>query len=179
MSDADLDAIRQRRLAQLTQGSETAGTNGVEEAEAAARQAAEEDENRRAVMSQILDPLARERLARIALVRPERERSLQELLVRMARSGQLRGRVTDDQLLSLLDQVAAAEGANSGTLAKSKITVRLSVAKVAVSLSPIQISRRRDKTASDDENDDDMQPKPSSRTKRAVPNDEDDDIFDL
>ena len=150
-------------------------------------------------MSQILDPLARERrkfrkvfliymslmywifalVARIALVRPERERSLQELLVRMARSGQLRGRVTDDQLLSLLDQVAAAEGANSGTLAKSKITVRLSVAKVAVSLSPIQISRRRDKTASDDENDDDMQPKPSSRTKRAVPNDEDDDIFDL
>lgn len=62
-------------------------------------------------------------VSRIALVRPERERSLQDLLVRMARSGQLRGRVTDEQLLGLLDQVAAAETANSANAAKSKITV--------------------------------------------------------
>lgn len=62
-------------------------------------------------------------VSRIALVRPERERSLQELLVRMARSGQLRGRVTDDQLLGLLDQVAQAEQSSTGAGGKSKITV--------------------------------------------------------
>ncbi|KAL7007850.1 Dcp1p-Dcp2p decapping enzyme complex alpha subunit [Cystobasidiomycetes sp. EMM_F5] len=41
----------------------------------------------------------------------------------MARSGQLRGRVSDDQLLNLLEQVAQAEGQNSGAANKSKITV--------------------------------------------------------
>ena len=95
---------------------------------------------RRTAMSQILDPQARERralrvstrrarpevaftVARISLVRPERGRSLEDLLVRMARSGQLRGRVSDDQLLSLLDQVAEAENKQTGAGGKSKITV--------------------------------------------------------
>lgn len=68
-------------------------------------------------------------VARIALVRPERERSLQELLVRMARSGQLRGRVTDEQLLSLLDQVAASESARTGASVKNKITVSVTAFK--------------------------------------------------
>lgn len=62
-------------------------------------------------------------VARISLVRPERGRSLEDLLVRMARSGQLRGRVSDDQLLSLLDQVAEAENKQTGAGGKSKITV--------------------------------------------------------
>ena len=79
-------------------------------------------------------------VSRIALVRPERERSLQELLVRMARSGQLRGRVTDDQLLGLLDQVAQAEQGNSGTSGKSKITV--SGASTFDSLSMLKVLHR-------------------------------------
>lgn len=106
-------------------------------------------------MSQILDPQARERceeftdlredvsstlqrtalisaissvdtVSRIALVRPERARSLEQLIVRMARSGQIRGRVNDEQLLSLLDQVARAEEGGSsggGSSSRSKITV--------------------------------------------------------
>lgn len=43
----------------------------------------------------------------------------------MARSGQIRGRVNDEQLLSLLDQVAQAEerGSSNGGSGKSKITV--------------------------------------------------------
>lgn len=45
--------------------------------------------------------------------------------MRMARSGQIRGRVNDEQLLSLLDQVAQAEsgGASGGGSSRSKITV--------------------------------------------------------
>lgn len=70
-------------------------------------------------------------VSRIGLVRPDRARSLQELLVRMAKSGQIRGRVSDDQLVSLLDQVAQAETRNSGAASanKSKITVSVIISK--------------------------------------------------
>lgn len=42
---------------------------------------------------------------RIALVRPERARGVEDLLARMAQGGQLRGRVSEDQLIGVLDQV--------------------------------------------------------------------------
>lgn len=50
--------------------------------------------------------MAASKVDRIALVRPERARSIQDLLVRMAQSGQIRGRVSEDQLLGVLDQVS-------------------------------------------------------------------------
>lgn len=116
-------------------------------------------------------------VSRIALVRPERERSLQELLVRMAKSGQLRGRVTDAQLLGLLDQVAQAEQGHAGGAAsagaKSKIT----------------FNRRQDKSALSDDDEDDgfdaydgrARTASSKATKSVAANndDDDDDIFDL
>lgn len=45
-------------------------------------------------------------VSRIALVRPEKAKSIEGLLMRMAQGGQLRGRVTEDQLIGVLDQVS-------------------------------------------------------------------------
>lgn len=59
-------------------------------------------------------------VSRIALVREGRARAIEDLLIRMARSQQLRGRVTEEQLLGLLDQIEASEGKQTG----SRITVR-------------------------------------------------------
>lgn len=76
-------------------------------------------------MSQILSPEARERLSRIALVKPDRARAIEQLLARMAQSGQLRGRVSEDQLIDVLDQVEAMEKGQSGATGSksaSKIT---------------------------------------------------------
>ncbi|KAK4053495.1 hypothetical protein OIV83_001662 [Microbotryomycetes sp. JL201] len=92
---------------------------GAPDAEEAAQRQQAAEEQRRAVISQILDPEARERLSRIALVRPERARGIEDLLVRMAQSGQLRGRVSEEQLIGVLDQIEAGEkkqrgGADSG-----------------------------------------------------------------
>lgn len=50
------------------------------------------------------------------------------MLLRMAQSGQLRGRVSEPQLVDLLDQVEAAEAGGrpgAGSTDKSKIIVRL------------------------------------------------------
>jgi hypothetical protein len=44
-------------------------------------------------------------VARIALVRPSLSKQIESLLVRLAQSGQLRGRVTEQQLIGLLEQV--------------------------------------------------------------------------
>lgn len=60
-------------------------------------------------------------MSRIALVKPQKSSMITDILVRMARSGQVRQRVTEAQLISLLDQVDHASGAAEGP---SKITVR-------------------------------------------------------
>ena len=45
---------------------------------------------------------------RISLVSPERSKQIETIIARMAQSGQLRGRVTENQLIDLLDQVRGA-----------------------------------------------------------------------
>lgn len=44
-------------------------------------------------------------VSRIALVSPERSKEIETILLKMAQSGQLRGQVTEEQLIDLLDQV--------------------------------------------------------------------------
>jgi len=74
---------------------------------------------RRDLLATVLDSAARERLARIALVSPERSRQIETILLRMAQSGQLRGRVGEEQLIGLLEQVEetqAKAGAKKGAI---------------------------------------------------------------
>jgi programmed cell death protein 5 len=58
-------------------------------------------------MAQILAPEARERLARISIVKPDRARAVEDLLIRLARSGQIRQRVTEKELVQFLDSTSA------------------------------------------------------------------------
>ena len=60
------------------------------------------DAARRSILTQILTPEAADRLGRIALVNAERARDVENRMIAMARSGQLRGRTTEDELLRLL-----------------------------------------------------------------------------
>ncbi|KAG2348411.1 DNA-binding TFAR19-related protein [Suillus weaverae] len=87
-------------------------------AEEESKRKAAEDEMRRDMMATILDNAARERLSRIALVSPERSRQVETIIMRMAQSGQLRGRVSEQQLIDLLDQM---EDARSKTTTKTTI----------------------------------------------------------
>ena len=45
------------------------------------------------------------KVARIALVSPQRSAQIESALLRMAQSGQLRGRIGEEQLIGLLEQV--------------------------------------------------------------------------
>ncbi|KAI0747626.1 DNA-binding TFAR19-related protein [Daedaleopsis nitida] len=103
MEDPELAAIRAARTSQLQK--QSGGAQGEDDG---GKQAAEE-QMRRDLLATILDSAARERLARIALVSPDRARQIEAILLRMAQSGQLRGRVSEEQLIGLLDQIDGAQ----------------------------------------------------------------------
>ncbi|EIW66180.1 hypothetical protein M231_00864 [Tremella mesenterica] len=74
----------------------------TEEKEAKERQMGE---MKRGMIAAMLESEARERLSRIALTRPELAAQVEDLLIRMGQSGQIRGKVNDENLKGLLQQV--------------------------------------------------------------------------
>lgn len=93
--------------------------NDPEGAAEKAEKAAQQEQMRREMIATVLESDARERLNRIALVNPKLSSQVESILVRMAQSGQLRGRVSEQQLIGLLDQ---ADGQpNSPTAKKGAI----------------------------------------------------------
>lgn len=63
-------------------------------------------ERRSAIMNQILDPAAADRLGRIRLVKESRAIDIENRLIMLAQSGQLRQKVTEEQLKEILNAVA-------------------------------------------------------------------------
>ncbi|ORX70159.1 programmed cell death protein 5-like protein [Linderina pennispora] len=110
MADSELEAIRARRMAELQGGQ---GSSSNAEADAQRRQ---EEEARQTMLSQILTNEARERIGRIALVRPERASAIEGMLMRMAKMGQIRKKVTEEDLKGMLEEL------NAETAAETTIT---------------------------------------------------------
>ncbi|KAJ9202982.1 hypothetical protein DTO021D3_5794 [Paecilomyces variotii] len=105
MADAELEEIRRARLAQLQQqagarGSPAGGSGQDEQRQQAA------EERRAAILNQILEPAAADRLGRIRLVKESRATDVENRLIMLAQTGQLRQKVTEDQLKELLNAVA-------------------------------------------------------------------------
>ncbi|KAI8910316.1 PDCD5-related protein [Gorgonomyces haynaldii] len=95
--DPELEAIRAKRLAQMKQGAGMAGLpaglpSGLPQMQKQEQEKPEEDEMRRTILASILDNSARERLARISIVKQDKARQVEEMLIRMAQSGQIRGK---------------------------------------------------------------------------------------
>jgi programmed cell death protein 5 len=65
-----------------------------------------EAEVRQSILNQILEPAAAERLGRIRLVKESRATEVENRLITLARSGQLRQKITEEQLKDLLNAVA-------------------------------------------------------------------------
>jgi programmed cell death protein 5 len=77
-----------------------------------------EAEARSSILSQILTPDAADRLGRIRLVKASRATDVENRLIMLARSGQLRQKVTEEQLKDILGAVSENEAAQ-----EQKITV--------------------------------------------------------
>jgi len=101
MSDDELEAIRQRKLASLKQ---QALREQAEDQAAAEAQAQKE-----AVLRQILTPEARQRLTNIKMVKSQFAEQIEMQLIQLASTGRLKGQVTDEQLKALLQQLQGKE----------------------------------------------------------------------
>ncbi|KAI0838191.1 DNA-binding TFAR19-related protein [Hypoxylon sp. FL0890] len=107
MADAELEQIRKARLEQLKAQSGGAGSSGAGQgANQAEQQKQQEAEARQSILNQILHPEAADRLGRIRLVKEERATDVENRLIMLARTGQLRQKVTEAQLKELLNAVA-------------------------------------------------------------------------
>lgn len=67
------------------------------------------------MLSQILEPDAADRLGRIRMVKEERAAAVEDRLLGLAQSGQLRAKVSEAQLKDLLQRLSAAEDAKHGS----------------------------------------------------------------
>jgi programmed cell death protein 5 len=101
LSDEELEAIRQRKLAALR---EQAMEEQVQE-----QQIAEAQAQKDAILRQILTPEARSRLTNIRMVKPQLAEQIELQLIQLASAGRLKARVTDEQLKGLLQQMQGKE----------------------------------------------------------------------
>ncbi|KAJ9155647.1 hypothetical protein NKR23_g1836 [Pleurostoma richardsiae] len=106
MDDAELEQIRKARLEQLKQAQGGAGGGGGSAQAQAEQRKAQEAEARQSILNQILHPEAADRLGRIRMVKEERATEIENRLIMLAQTGQLRQKVTEDQLKELLNAVA-------------------------------------------------------------------------
>ncbi|KAF5782898.1 putative PDCD5-like superfamily protein [Helianthus annuus] len=118
MADPELEAIRQRRMQELMakHGGGSQQTPDQQKAQDEAK--SEADERRQMMLSQILSSQARERLARIALVKPEKARGVEDVILRAAQMGQIVEKVSEEKLISLLEQI------NTQTTKQTKVTIQ-------------------------------------------------------
>ncbi|KAK3190682.1 hypothetical protein K4F52_003373 [Lecanicillium sp. MT-2017a] len=111
MDDAELEQIRKARLEQLKAegggggggGGRSGSQGGGQDQE---RQKQQQDEARQHILNQILHPEAADRLGRIRLVKEERASEIENRLITLAQSGQLRQKVTETQLKELLNAMS-------------------------------------------------------------------------
>ncbi len=101
VSDEELDEIRQKKLAAMRD-------QAVQE-QAQEEQMADAQAQKEAILRQILTPEARSRLMNIRMVKPQFAEQLEMQLIQLAGSGRLKGRVTDEQLKNLLQQLQGRE----------------------------------------------------------------------
>lgn len=111
MEDDELAAIRNKRMQELQRMGGGDPNKAKQQAEAREQQELQIN----AMLTQILTQDARARLNSIALVKPEKAKQLEGMLINMARSGQLSEKMSEEQLVKILEQV------NQG---KQKTTVK-------------------------------------------------------
>ncbi|RFU77553.1 dna-binding tfar19-related [Trichoderma arundinaceum] len=109
MDESELEQIRKARLEQLkAQGGGGGGSRGggASSGQDGERQRQQADEARQQILNQILHPEAADRLGRIRLVKEQRATDVENRLITLAQTGQLRQKVTEAQLKDLLTAVA-------------------------------------------------------------------------
>uniref|UniRef100_A0A915PZC8 Programmed cell death protein 5 n=1 Tax=Setaria digitata TaxID=48799 RepID=A0A915PZC8_9BILA len=107
------------RLAKLQENKMGGGAGNAQAAEKA-KEAAEQEENmKNAILSQVLDQNAMARLSNLSAAKPEKAKMVENMIVQMARRGQLVSKMDDETLRQLLSRFS--EHTRQTTTVKEKI----------------------------------------------------------
>lgn len=104
-SDEELEALRQRRLAEMKARAQQ--QEQITESQAQAQ--AEAEAQKQALMRKILTPEARQRLQNVKLVRPDFAAQIELQLLQLAQSGRVPLPITDELLKKLLEQIRSQQ----------------------------------------------------------------------
>ena len=82
--------------------------NEMEQMAAMQQQKQAMEEQRLSILDQILTDESKSRLTRMRLVKEEKARQIEDYIIKAAQSGQLRNKVTEEELVALINQADAA-----------------------------------------------------------------------
>ncbi|ODQ62686.1 hypothetical protein WICANDRAFT_60743 [Wickerhamomyces anomalus NRRL Y-366-8] len=100
MDEAELNAIRAARLQELQRNAGQGSSQGQSSGQS------QEAQGLSAALDQVLEPEARARLSRVNLVRPDRAKAVEQYIIRLAQSGQVRRKLGEDDIVEILNGIA-------------------------------------------------------------------------
>jgi len=101
MDERELEEIRRRKLLELQRQRELEELRRQQEIQ---RQI---ELQKREILRRILEPEARERLARLKLAHPDIAEAVENQLIALAQAGKIRQKISDEVLVSILRQISA------------------------------------------------------------------------
>ena len=118
MDDAELQAIRAARLQEMQRNAQGGGGSGSGVSGSGDDARDKANSVNEGILTQSLDQSAKERLNRVRMVKPERVLGVENYLVRLVQSGGLRAKVTEADIVDILDKIAQEERKNTTTRIK-------------------------------------------------------------
>jgi len=104
---SDLDELRRKRMEELQRQAATSENQQVQQQMQQQQMQQEMEAQKRQLIMQILTPEARSRLANLRLTKPEFVEQIEIQLIQLAQSGRMKGKITDEQLKVLLQQISS------------------------------------------------------------------------
>lgn len=114
MDDAELQAIRAARLQEMQRNSQGGGSSTETNKEGESGAPATNNVND-SILNRFLEPEAKQRLNRVRMVKPERVLGVENYLIRLYQSGGIRSKVTEDDIVDILEKIAKEERKNTTT----------------------------------------------------------------
>lgn len=104
MDDAELNAIRQARLAELQRNAAGGGssTNPSSSSSGGAQDLAQENMTI-TILNRVLTNEARERLSRVKIVRPDRAQAVENYIIKLYSMGQIHQKLGEKDIVQILD----------------------------------------------------------------------------
>jgi programmed cell death protein 5 len=93
----ELEALRKKKLAELQAQ--------AQQEQAQKEELAQAQTQIKQILTQILEPEARARLTNIKMAKPDYGAQIEVLLIQLAQSGQIKGKISDAQLKALLAKI--------------------------------------------------------------------------